>query len=237
MILRSALFNIAFWFFTFLIGTLGLPFSILYRPWALHVARLWAVMTLGCLRVLCNIRYEVRGHEHIPDGTALIASKHQSAWDTVVFWLILRKPVFVLKRELIYIPVFGWQLLLLKSISIDRKAGASAMKRMLREASARAGDNNTIIIFPEGTRSAPGATSVYHPGVAALYQNLKLPVVPVALNSGLHWSKNAFIKKPGVITIEFLPPIPPGMKGRDFLPLLQTRIEEASRALIAADAT
>lgn len=231
MIFRSLIFNAAFWLSTFLIGGLGLPFSMISQRWALKVARLWGVVCLWLLRAICGISFEVRGREHIPSGPALIASKHQSAWDTIIYWVLLRQPVFVLKRELIFIPVFGWQLLLLKSIYIDRKAGASAMKRMLRGAKERIAAGSAIIIFPEGTRTAPGATSTYHPGIAALYQNLGIPVVPVALNSGLHWSKNAFTKRPGVITIEFLPPIPPGMKGREFLPLLQKTIEAASAAL------
>lgn len=232
MILRSALFNIAFWLTTFTLGMAALPFELAWRPLSPYVARTWMRTTLWLLRALCGITYEVRGREHIPQGAALIASKHQSAWDTVIFWALIGKPVFVLKRELLHIPVFGWHLLLLKSISIDRKAGASAMKRMLRQTRQRLEEGYGVIIFPEGTRTAVGASTTYHPGIAALYQQLNVPVTPVALNSGLHWKRNAFLKTPGVITIEFLPPIPPGMKGRDFLPLLKERIETASMRLL-----
>ncbi len=229
--IRSLLFNIGFWLATFIIGTLGLPFAIAYRPFAFIVARIWALTALWLLRVICGITYEIRGKEYIPQGAALLASKHQSAWETIVFWALLRRPIFVLKRELIYIPVFGWQLLLLKSIYIDRSSGASAMKHMLRQAKARTDENSTVVIFPEGTRIAPGTNSAYHPGIAALYNHLQLPVIPVALNSGFYWGRNAFTKTPGVIKVEFLPPILPGMKTREFLPLLQSRIETASAAL------
>jgi len=236
MIIRSFLFNTAFWLWIFILGMTGLPFCIVHRPFAFTVSRIWARGTLWLLRMLCGITHEVRGMEYIPKSPSLIASKHQSAWDTVIFWTLLKQPSYVLKRELIFFPVFGWYLIMLKSISIDRKSGASAMKRMLREAHARMEENADIIIFPEGTRIAPGTNGTYHPGVAALYQHLNLPVTPVALNSGLFWGKNAFRKKPGRITIEFLPPIPPGMKSREFLPLLKERIETASAALLNGSA-
>lgn len=183
------------------------------------------------LEVICKIKYEVRGLENIPKGSAIIASKHQSAWDTIIFWTLLECPAYVLKRELIFFPVFGWYLLLLKNIYIDRKSGASAMKKLLRQAGDRVKEGRHIVIFPEGTRTAPGSSAIYHPGVAALYQNLKIPVVPVALNSGFLWQKNAFTKKPGVIIIEFLENITPGMKNRDFLAKLQNVIEDRCQKL------
>ncbi len=227
MLIRSALFNIAFWAWIAVLGLCGIPLVCVYRPFAFTIARAWGAGSLWLLRVLCNITYEVRGREHIPKGAALIASKHQSAWDTIIFWVLLDRPAYVLKRELIFFPVFGWYLVWLKNIYIDRKSGASAMKQMLREAKARAKENRPIIIFPEGTRMSPGSASLYHPGVAALYQSLQLPVVPVALNSGYLWQKNAFVKKPGTITIEFLENITHGMKNREFLTKLQNVIEEA----------
>ncbi len=231
MIIRSALFNISFWILIAILGLCGLPLILFYSPIVYTVSRLWGLGSLWLLRVLCNITYEVRGAENIPKGAAIIASKHQSAWDTIIFWILFKRPAYVLKRELIFLPVFGWYLVLLKNIYIDRKGGASTMKRMLREADARTKENRQIIIFPEGTRMAPGEQSTYHPGVAALYSHLKIPVVPVALNSGKLWKKNAFVKTPGLITIEFLPPIAPGLKNRDFLAILQKQIEEACQKL------
>jgi len=225
MLIRSAIFNVAFWGWIAVLGLAGLPISLVYRPFSHTVARIWGYGSLWLLHTLCNITYEVRGREHIPTGAALVASKHQSAWDTVIFWVLLNRPAYVLKRQLIFFPVFGWYLLLLKNIYIDRKAGASAMKLMLRQGTERIAENRPMVIFPEGTRTLPGSSSIYHPGVAALYQLLKIPVIPVALNSGLCWPKNAFVKTPGKIVIEFLPPIAPGMKGRDFLVTVQERIE------------
>jgi 1-acyl-sn-glycerol-3-phosphate acyltransferase len=232
MALRSALFNALFWIWIAVLGLCALPISCVYQPFTYRVARTWARGTLWLLRVLCGITYEVRGREYIPHGTCIVASKHQSAWDTVIFWLVLDDPAYVLKRELIFFPVFGWYLLLLKSIYIDRKSGSAALKRMLRESKDRVAAGRPIVIFPEGTRTAPGASTTYHPGVAALYNSLGLPVVPVALNSGLYWPKNAFVKTPGKIIVEFLPAIAPGLKGRDFLAKLQETVEGASRALL-----
>lgn len=231
MRIRSALFNAGFWLWIVVLGLVCIPFALIYPPLAFSVSRIWARVTLAMLRLFCGITYEVRGKENIPAGAVLIASKHQSAWDTVIFWIVIRRPIYVLKRELVYLPVFGWYLLLLKSIYIDRKAGGSAVKRMLRQAHERIKDNCSIVIFPEGTRTPPGASSVFHPGVAALYQHLNVPVVPVALNSGHYWSKNAFVKRPGKIVIEFLPAMLPGMKSRDFLATLQETIERKSASL------
>ena len=228
----SFLFNILFWAWIAVLGLGLLPVCLVYRPFSFTVARVWGVGTLFLLRHLCGITYTVRGREHIPAGAALVASKHQSAWDTVIFWILLEKPAYVLKKALIYFPVFGWYLLLLENIYIDRKSGASAMKHMLRSAVTLKKRNRPIVIFPEGTRIRPSAASVYHPGVAALYQQMQVPVVPVALNSGLCWSRNAFIKKPGNITIEFLPPIAPGMRGRDFMKTLQEQVDAATNALV-----
>ncbi len=231
MTLRSTLFNIFFWLWIAVLGIVCIPIALIYPPFAFTVSRIWAHVSIVLLRICCGITYEVRGKEFIPAGAALIASKHQSAWDTIIFWILIKRPSYVLKRELIYLPVFGWYLLLLKSIYIDRKAGGSAVKRMLRQAQERIKNNCSIVIFPEGTRTPPGATSVFHPGVAALYQHLDVPVVPVALNSGLYWSKNAFVKRPGKVIIEFLPHIQPGLKSRVFLATLQETIERKSTEL------
>lgn len=226
MMWRSLLFNIAFWGWIAIVGLVGLIPSLLYRRCAFTVGKLWGKGSLWLLKTLCNINYEVMGKEHIPSGACIIASKHQSAWDTIIFWTLLDRPAYVLKKELIFLPVFGWYLLLLRNIYIDRSAGASAIKRILREATLRKNEHRPIIIFPEGTRTLPETTSTYHPGVAALYQHLDIPVIPVALNSGYLWKKNAFTKQAGKITIEFLPPIVAGLKNRDFMATLQSQIED-----------
>jgi len=231
ILLRSALFNLFFWSVIALTG-LVLPLVIIYPPLGEKVARFWAKSSLWLLKIICNISYEVKGSENIPKSAALIVSKHQSAWETIIFWQLLEKPVFVLKRELIFLPIFGSYLLLLKSIYINRKAGSAALKKMLRQAKQRASENKQIIIFPEGTRTLPQAAKTgYQSGVAALYNSLNLPVIPVALNSGYFWQKNAFIKQPGIIKIEFLPPILPGLKSRDFMLKLESQIESACKNL------
>jgi 1-acyl-sn-glycerol-3-phosphate acyltransferase len=232
MLLRSTLFNILFWTWIAVLGLTCIPLALLYPPFAFTVSHIWARVSLLLLRLCCGITYEVKGREHIPAGACLVASKHQSAWDTIIFWNLLAHPVYVLKRELIFLPVFGWYLLMLRSIYIDRKSGSKALKHMLAQARDRVARGWSIIIFPEGTRTLPGTDNTYHPGVAALYNHLEVPVVPVALNSGVYWSRNAFVKRPGKITIEFLPPIAPGLRSRDFIHTLRESIETASSKLL-----
>lgn len=168
----------------------------------------------------------------MPQEPCIIASKHQSAWDTMIFALLIRRPSHILKRELLWVPVFGWYLLRAGGIPIDRKGGAAALKRMIAAARHTISEGRHIVIFPEGTRVAVGARVPYHPGVAALYSQLKVPVVPVALNSGLFWGRRTFVKRPGRIVLEFLEPIPPGLPRREFLEVLQQRIESASADLV-----
>ena len=162
----------------------------------------------------------------------IIASKHQSAWDTIVYFVLFDDPAYVLKRELLAIPIIGWYLRRTGMIAIDRKGGAGALRRMVAEARAAADAKRPIVIFPEGTRTAPGAKRAYHPGVAALYGKLGLPVVPVALNSGLFWPRRGFVKRPGRIVLEFLPPIAPGMELEVFATALNEAIETASTELL-----
>jgi 1-acyl-sn-glycerol-3-phosphate acyltransferase len=151
-----------------------------------------------------------------------------------VFPLLLDEPAYVLKRELMSVPLFGAYLKRCGMIAVDRQGGGPALKRMLAAARAAAADGRPILIYPEGTRTAPGQRRPYHPGVAALYGDLGLPVVPVALNSGLFWGRRSFRKRSGTITIEFLAPIAPGLPRRVFMERLQGSIEEAS-ARLAAD--
>lgn len=211
------------------------PLFICSRKSAIKAGHPWAAGTIWLARVLLNIRYEIRGAEHITNEPVIYASKHQSAWDTAIFLLLLRQPSYVLKRELLRIPLWGWYLWRMGMIAIDRSAGASAMKQMIRDAKTRITEGRTIVIYPEGTRTRPGTPPTYHPGVVALYSQLGVPVVPVALNSGLYWGKDAFIKKPGTITISFLPPIPPGLPKSEFLPRLQDAIETESNQLLKKD--
>jgi len=168
------------------------------------------------LWTICGLRHEIRGLANLPPGPCMIAAKHQSAWDTLIFPLLVNGPGYIYKRELRRIPLFGWYLTRAGCIPIDRAGGPKALRRMIEHARRSLAQGRTIIIFPEGTRLAPGQRGAYHPGVAALYGQLSVPVVPVAVNSGVYWGRRAFHKQPGRIILEFLPPIAPGLPRREF---------------------
>lgn len=233
LLIRSALFNLFFFAWAGISAIIFAPFFILSPKASLTAARPWANGALWLAKMFCGITHEVRGQEHMMQGTPVIyASKHQSAWDTAIFLSLIHHPAYVLKRELLAMPLWGWYLWRMQMIAIDRSAGAGSVKHMIKQSKERLAENRSIVIYPEGTRTKPGATPHYHPGVTALYSFLKVPVVPVALNSGYFWGKNAFIKRPGKIIIEFLPPIAPGMDKDSFATTLQTTIETASQRLL-----
>lgn len=231
--LRSLAFNLYFYLWTTIASLLGLP--LLAFGWRRMNAygRWWSGTILAGLRLLCRLDGKVSGLEHLPAGACIVAMKHQSAWDTLMAPQILDAPAFVLKQELIRIPFFGWYLRHCRMLPVDRKAGAKALKTLVREAQARKAEGRPIVIYPEGTRRLPGAPPDYQPGVAALYLALGLPVVPVALNSGLYWGRHRFAKRPGTIRLELLEPIPPGLPRRVFMATLEERIEAATARLIA----
>ncbi|HEX9569826.1 MAG TPA: lysophospholipid acyltransferase family protein, partial [Rhodospirillales bacterium] len=186
------------------------------------------------LERLAGIGYEVRGRERLPEPPCILAVKHQSAWDTLIWHLIADDPAIVMKRELLALPIYGAYCRKTEMIAVDRKAGASAMRAMLEAARAAAAAGRPIVIFPQGTRTAPGtptAAAPYLPGVSALYRGLGLPVVPVALNSGLFWPRRSFLRRPGRIVLEYLEPIPPGLPRAAFMAELEGRIETATRRL------
>jgi 1-acyl-sn-glycerol-3-phosphate acyltransferase len=212
--------------------TVGLPLLLGPRIGIYYLGRVWAHPILAALRLLCGLRHEVRGRENLPTGAVLIAAKHQSAWDTIIFSILLWDHSFVLKRELLWVPLFGLYLARAGLIAVDRQGGSKALRKMVAAAKAVAAAGRPIVIFPEGTRVAPDQQRPYQPGVAALYSQLGVPVVPVALNSGLFWRRRSFWKRPGTITLEFLPPIAPGLPRKVFLARLEQAIEGRSRALV-----
>jgi 1-acyl-sn-glycerol-3-phosphate acyltransferase len=218
------------------IGLACFPFALVNARAANAAARAWSRAALWGARVICGLRVEIRGREHVPEGAALIAAKHQAMLDTIMPFALLPDPAVVLKKELLVLPVFGWFSLRAGMIAIDREAGATALRKMLREARAHAGAGRQIVIFPEGTRQEVGAAPDYQPGVAALYRDLNLPCVPVALNTGLYWPAHGVRRKPGVAVIEFLAPIPPGLSRHDFMERLQEAIETESDRLAKAGA-
>ena len=230
--IRSLIYNAVFFGGGFVFALILLPFLILPRPamqWGLKV---WSGTMMQLLKVIVGLDWEVKGLENLPDRPCLFACKHQSAWETGVFYQVVADPSYILKQELLTIPFFGWYIARGGAIAIDRKAGASALKLMISGAQDRLARGQNVVIFPEGTRAAPGRPGTYHPGVAALYKGVDAPLVPVALNSGLFWQRRSFLKRPGRITIEFLPAIEPGLDRRVFMKELQSRIETATNALI-----
>lgn len=239
MTLRAALYNAAFVTWTLVVGLLALPLLAGPRRLNAWFGRFWSGVALRLLGAIVGLRHEVRGIENLPRGPAIVALKHQSAWDTLFLTHLLDDPAIVLKEELLRIPVFGWYLGAAGMIAIDRSAGASAMRSLITVAEAAVAEGRPIAIFPEGTRMEVGAALPYHPGVAALYAKLNLPLVPVALNSGLFWPRDGYLtgylneKKPGRVIIEILPPIPPGLDRRQVMTMLRERIETATARLVA----
>lgn len=212
------------------IVTLPLHRDVTYR-WCIH----WARALLWLMRVVCGLRVKVVMREPWPAGPAVYALKHQSAWETIAFPAVGPPMSGVLKRELLIIPIYGWYMRRLGMVPIDRSAGAGAIRELMRRAKDETTRGRSIMIMPEGTRLPPGRAGRYHPGVAAIYGHLGLPVVPVALNSGLFWGRRSLVLKPGTVTMEFLEAIPPGMERAAFMALLQERIETASERLRLAE--
>jgi 1-acyl-sn-glycerol-3-phosphate acyltransferase len=229
---RALAFNFAFFAWTAILGTIGLPFLLAPRAVTMRFGRFWASSVLVLLRIIVGLDHQIRGLDRIPRGGCIIAMKHQSAWDALIIPVVLGDPAVVLKRELLLLPFYGWYAGRAGSIAIDRKAGAGALRRMLARARPISAEGRPIVIFPEGTRVAPGERRPYQPGVAALYQALGLPLVPAAVNSGLFWGRRNFGKRPGRIILEFLEPIPPGRSRRRLMTDLERRIETATAALI-----
>lgn len=231
MILRSVLFNVFFfvWSAIFLIACMPTLFRGTRTVY--FVGHYWARVVLWGLRLICGLGYELRGLENLPAPPYLLVSKHQSAWDTLIFSQFIDHPCHVLKAELAKIPVFGFYVAGAGMIAVDRKGGSKTLKKMVADAKERISEGRTIVIFPEGTRTAPGETRPYHPGVAAIYNASDVPLVPVALNSGLFWGRNAFRKNPGTIVLQVLPPIPSGLPRKEVMVRLTDEIEETSLAL------
>jgi 1-acyl-sn-glycerol-3-phosphate acyltransferase len=234
---RSALFNLAFFVFTAAGAILLSPALLLPRRVSVSAVRWWARQVLALLRVIAGVEVRVTGREHLPpEGPALIAAKHQSAFDTIIWLALLPHPAYVLKAELLLIPFYGWFCRRAGMIGVDRGAGASAMRSLLREADIAFADARQVVIFPQGTRVAarPGtaATHPYQPGITALYARSGLAVIPAATDSGRFWPRRSFLKQPGTITVAILPPLPPGMPRKGFETTLAEAIEAASDALL-----
>jgi len=234
MFVRSVLFFFVFLFWTLVPTILFLWMLFFPQKYVFDSIRFWQRGFAWLTKIVVGIDYKLEGTENIPKGSCLIASKHQSAYETCILNVLFGNPAIVLKKELTYVPIWGWYAKASGLIPIDRKAGMKALSVMTRAARAAKEAGRKIVIFPQGTRVRPGLRKPYKVGVAALYQDLDLPVVPMALNSGLFWPKGQFLKKPGTVTIRFLPPIQPGLSRSAFLRELQDKLETASDDLARA---
>ncbi|MCE3233036.1 MAG: 1-acyl-sn-glycerol-3-phosphate acyltransferase [Rickettsiaceae bacterium] len=231
--IRSLIFNIYFPLWTLLLSATAAPLLLAPPRIASRVGPIWANGIIFGLRYICNIRYEISGHEHLPAEPFVIAAKHQSAWDTAIFLKLLNGPAYILKKELLNIPMFGRYLVAMDMIPVDRSGGSSAIKKLQKDVNDRLAKKQSVVIFPEGTRTAPGEKRTYQPGIAFIYMDLDsgIPVVPVALNSGLYWGRESFLKHPGTIRMQYLPPIKPGLNRKDFMVALENAVENGSAGL------
>ena len=229
--IKSALFNSLMAGSLIIAGILCLPALVISRSAGRWITFIWCRWMFRMLRNLVGLSVEVTGTEHVVDGPAIYAAKHQSALETFKLPLLLPQADIVLKRELLMIPIVGWFMASVGTVPVDRGAGARALRTMLTRARAAVGRGRSLLIFPEGTRTATGERRPFHPGIAALYGDLDLPVVPIALNTGLYWGRRSFVKRPGTASIVFLEPIPPGLDRHQFMDRLEQRIHGASEQL------
>ncbi|MBI1204172.1 MAG: 1-acyl-sn-glycerol-3-phosphate acyltransferase [Rhodopseudomonas sp.] len=232
ILVRSLAFNFLFYLNTLILLIVALPtFFLPYRA-IIEVARFWAKVSLVLLRVVAGVKIEVRGREKIPKGPLLVAAKHQSAWETFALITLFDNPLFIVKRELEWIPVFGWLMIKGRMVPVDRSAGVQALNAMAARARIELADNRQLIIFPEGTRRPAGAEPRYKHGVAHLYAEGNVPCLPIALNSGLFWPRRTIRRYPGTVLVEILDPIQPGLPKDAFFERLKTDLETVTAGLI-----
>jgi 1-acyl-sn-glycerol-3-phosphate acyltransferase len=233
LIVRSLIYNVLFYlnlvvYLIAAIPTFWLPYRCI-----VEVAKSWGRTSTWLLRVICGTRVEITGIEKIPWGPLIVASKHQSTWETFGIITLFADPAFILKRELLWLPLFGWYAWKGRMIPVNRGARAQALAAIAREARVRLAQGRQIIIFPEGTRRPAGAEPSYKFGVVHLYAESGVPCLPIALNSGQFWPRRSFLRYPGTIRVEILDPIPPGLDKEAFATRLRGDIEQATGRLIA----
>jgi len=231
--IRSALFNVVFYVNLVLFMVLGAVFYVTPRKWSIRALQVWARSSLFWLRVIAGIRMEVRGSEHIPAGACLVAGKHQSFWETFAILPLLDDPAMVLKKELTYIPFFGWFIYKFRMIPVERSAGTQALRALIEAGDGAIAMGRQVVIMPEGTRRGPDDPPDYKPGAAALYGKLGVECVPFAVNSGVYWPRRKFLRRPGTIVISFLEPIPAGLPRKQFQARLEQAIEGETARLVA----
>jgi len=233
IVVRSALFNILFYLNTVVFLIIGLPTFLMPYQAIVEVAKTWGRANLFLLRVVAGVKFELRGRDRIPPGALIVASKHQSAWETFALMHLFASPAFVMKRELLWIPVFGWLMFKGRMVGVDRSAGMRALIGLAAAARAELARGRQLIIFPEGTRRPVGAEPAYKSGIAFLYAQAGVPCLPIALNSGVFWPRRSILRRPGTVVVEILDPIPPGLDKKAFIARLEQAIEPATARLVA----
>ncbi len=233
IVARSIIFNVLFYLVLVLFLLVGSPTLLLPRIYSIRALQLWGRVSIWMLRVICNIKMEVRGQENLINQPMIVAGKHQSAWETFAIPPLLNDPCMVLKRELFYVPIYGWPYAYkFKMIGVDRSGGSKSLKDLIARAREEIARGRQIVIMPEGTRKAVGAPPDYKPGAAALYTGLHVPCVPFGLNAGQFWPRRKFLRYPGTIVIEFGAPIPAGLPRKEFQKKLQDAVESITQRLI-----
>ena len=232
-IVRSVAFNICFYLNTLVFLIIALPTFLLPYQAIVEVAKAWGRVNLVLLRVIAGVRFELRGRDKIPRGALIVAAKHQSAWETFALLHLFDSPTFIMKRELQWIPIFGWLTIKGRMVAVDRGAGSQALVQMAERARVELARGRQLIIFPEGTRRQVGAEPRYKYGVSYLYAAEGVPCLPVALNSGVFWPRRSILRRPGTVVVEILDPIPPGLDKEVFIRRLQDEIETATARLVA----
>ena len=232
LLLRSTLFQVLFYTVTFVEMILFSPVMLLPRKWGWPIVPFWSRSLIWLMRVVAGLKVEIRGRENLPDGGYIAAMKHQSAWETVALIPLFSSPTFILKRELRWIPIFGWYTAKYRQIPINRGKRSEALAAMMEAAKEAIDEERQIMIFPEGTRRPAGAEPKYKYGITHLYRDLKCPVVPIAHNAGLYWPRSSWKVYPGTVIVDILPPIEPGLSNDVFYEQLVDTIETASNKLI-----
>lgn len=234
LIFRSIIFNLLFYTWTLGCGILFLPLLILPRSVVLKFTKIWIYGVALICKYAGGLKIKIVGENKLGTSPAIFAIKHQSSWETLMIYYLLKDPAIVLKQELLWIPFFGWYLQKMGMISLSRSKTSRLqdLKKLLSSADIVLAQNRPIVIFPEGTRSKPGQKGIYHSGIASLYLHLGVPIIPVAHNAGLFWPRRGFLKYPGCITLELLEPIEPGLSRQEFMNVLENKIETKTNELV-----
>ena len=232
MFIRSILFYLLLSFWTIFMGLLCLPFLILPSSYLHYPVKIWIAGIFFFLKHICQISHEIQGKEHIPSHPVLVISKHQSAFETFALFYYLPQAIFIHKKQLFWIPIFGQYLKKINMISINRKGGASTMRLMLKQTKEKVGLGFSIIIFPEGTRKKLGDLPDYKSGFVGIYKEMSTEILPIAVNSGKCWPNHTFVKKAGHIIIKILPLLEAKMDRKQILTEVEKKIEEATNKII-----